>query len=114
MLTNSTADREKWSNDDGLCLMKERSTLDRSGVSVARGIRDRISEFAKLIRGGDAAASVMPPPSGTDTTSKRQFLALFLITMTIMAIGIVVALTWENKSSNATNSPIVAATQTPG
>ncbi len=59
----------------------------------------------RLFTGGEAATSIAPPSTGTDRSSKRQFLALFLITMTIMAIGLLVALTWENKPVNATATP---------
>jgi len=76
-------------------------------------IRDKVVKAADTFAGIDPRGGPNMPRTGTDRSSKLHFLALFLVTLAIMAIGLTVAFTQDDPDPvNATPSIVVTATPT--
>jgi hypothetical protein len=75
-------------------------------------IRNRLIDLASTVAGRERTGDSTPPPTGTDASSKRHFLALILGTLAIMTVGLIVAFTEDGPpDSNAT--PTVVTTPSP-
>jgi hypothetical protein len=63
---------------------------------MAGSFRDKVRHAADKYAGIDPRGGPNMPRTGTDRSSKRHFLALFLVTMAIMAVGLTVAFTQDD------------------
>jgi hypothetical protein len=78
---------------------------------LAKSIIDRTIDFmARVWSGADPATTTTPPSQGTDTSSKKHFMALIVITFAIMAAGLYVALTDDGEAPPG----VIIFTPTPG
>ncbi len=74
--------------------------------------RKRLTDLAATITLRERTGDSTPPPTGTDPSSKRHFLALILGTLAIMTIGLLVAFT-DDGPSEATITPTVVISPSP-
>lgn len=81
---------------------------------MAGSFRDKVKNVGEKYAGIDPRGGPNMPRTGTDRSSKRQFLALFVITITIMVVGLTIALTTDwGGADEATPTVTIGATPTP-
>ena len=72
----------------------------------------RLTDIAATVLGRERTGDATPPQTGTDSSSKRHFLALVVGTLAIMAVGLIVAFT-EDGPSQSNSTPTVVTTASP-
>ena len=77
---------------------------------MAGSFRDKVTAVAETYAGIDPRGGPKMPRIGTDRASKRQFLALFLVTIAIMIGGLSIALSIDSNSMEG--MPMVTVTVT--
>lgn len=78
---------------------------------MAGSFRDKVKNAAEKYAGIDPRGGPNMPRSGTDRSSKRQFLAVFLFTIAVMVIGLTVAFSQDDPDP-VTPTPSVVVSPT--
>jgi hypothetical protein len=87
--------------------------LRESSLRMAGTFRDKVKQTALTLAGRDSVGGPAIPRTGTDTASKRQFLALFIVTIVIMVVGLTIALSIDEPDTvTPTPTVVVMATAT--
>ena len=74
---------------------------------MAGSFRKKVKNAAETYAGIDPRGGPNMPRTGTDRSSKYQFLALFLITIAIMVVGVTVAFTQDDPMPMAPTPTVV-------